>query len=114
MEKWSICLFLGYIAGRPAEFVDNEKKAPKDGSLEEVFGLPVNDDDDNDDIAPDEESRVLVNIISQAVIERGRCKALCYEDILLVVVQHPDIGKDVLVMAVKLVHHKGENRKPRP
>ncbi|KAN0066758.1 hypothetical protein V8E54_015148 [Elaphomyces granulatus] len=32
---------------------------------------------------------------------------------LLAAVSHPETSKDVLVMAVKLVHHKGEDRKPK-
>jgi hypothetical protein len=87
--------------------VDNEKQPPKDGSLEEIF-------EQEDDEAPDEKFRLLSDILSQAVRNNGRPKALCYEDLLLAAVCHPETGRDVLVMAVKLVHHKGKDRKPRP
>jgi hypothetical protein len=45
---------------------------------------------------------------------RGRPKALYYEDILLSVVRNPDTDKDVHVLFVKLIHHKGEDNNPRP
>lgn len=32
----------------------------------------------------------------------------------LAAVHHPETGRDVLVMAVKLAHHKGKDSKPRP
>jgi len=59
-------------------------------------------------------SRLLSDMLSQAVRNHRRPKALCYEDLLLVAIRHPETGRDVLVMAVKLVHHKGKDRKPRP
>lgn len=42
-------------------------------------------------------------------------KALCYEDIVLWIVQDPNAGgRDVLAMEVSFRHHKGANRKPKP
>ena len=119
-----LLLFMAYTGGRPAEFVNNESKPPKE--VDEIFGPKVilnrahkddgdsADDDGSDDDAPDEESRLLENLLLQAVTNRGRPKALCYEDVLLSIVRHPETGKDVPVMAVKLVHHKGADRKPKP
>jgi hypothetical protein len=44
-----------------------------------------------------------------------RCKALCYEDIRLWIVQNPLRGeRDLLAMEVTLVHHKGADKKPKP
>ncbi|KJZ68697.1 hypothetical protein HIM_11911 [Hirsutella minnesotensis 3608] len=42
-------------------------------------------------------------------------KALCYEDIVLWIVQDPNkAGRDVLAMEVLFRHHKGEDKKPKP
>lgn len=46
--------------------------------------------------------------------KRGRPKALCYEDILMMLVRHPVTGLPVLAMAIKFIHHKGADKKPRP
>ena len=40
--------------------------------------------------------------------------ALCYEDILLMVVRHPQTGEDVLAMSITFIHHKGADNKPKP
>ncbi|KFY93086.1 hypothetical protein V500_03919 [Pseudogymnoascus sp. VKM F-4518 (FW-2643)] len=41
--------------------------------------------------------------------------ALCYEDVRLLVVHEPDNSvRDVLAMEVKLSHHKGHNKRPKP
>ncbi|KAI0410492.1 FluG domain-containing protein [Xylaria grammica] len=45
---------------------------------------------------------------------QGRPKALCYEDILLIVVRHPEIGKDVYAMAVQFIYHEGADNKSKP
>ena len=110
-------LFLGCTGVHPGEIIDNKRKKPRDGSLEEVFGkmavLAGSNDDDLEDEAPDEHSRVLAGMLSQEPIARGRLKALCYKDIQLMVVCHLDIGQDVLAMSVKFIHHKGADRKPK-
>ena len=42
-------------------------------------------------------------------------KALCYEDIVLWLVQDPNGGdRDVLAMEVMFRHHKGAKNKPKP
>jgi hypothetical protein len=118
VQLHGILLLLAYTGGRPAEFVGNESKPPKEA--EEIFGPKAilnrarNDGDSADDDPPDEKSGILENLLSQAVTSRGRPKALCYEDVLLSIVRHPETGKDVPVMAVKLVHHKGADRRPKP
>ncbi|CAG9951519.1 unnamed protein product [Clonostachys rosea f. rosea IK726] len=44
-----------------------------------------------------------------------RYKALCYEDIVLWIVQDPNKGeRDLLTMEVYLRHHKGADNKPKP
>ncbi|KAK4188171.1 hypothetical protein QBC35DRAFT_383231, partial [Podospora australis] len=44
---------------------------------------------------------------------RGRPKALCYEDIMLMVVRHPETGEDGLAMSVKFIYHKKADNKPK-
>jgi hypothetical protein len=47
--------------------------------------------------------------------ERRLCKALCYEDICLWIVQNPKCGeRDLLAMEVCLRYHKGADMKPKP
>ena len=42
-------------------------------------------------------------------------KALCYEDLVLWIVQDPNkAGRDVLAMEVLFRHHKGADKKPKP
>ncbi|KAK3943772.1 hypothetical protein QBC46DRAFT_253333, partial [Diplogelasinospora grovesii] len=84
-------LGLAFTGARPAEFVDGEKKSPKDGCLEELFGRKAIEGSfsgKDEDGARDEDSRVLEEILSQETVGRGRPKCLCYEDILLMVVRH--------------------------
>jgi hypothetical protein len=53
--------------------------------------------------------------MADAESARQRCKALCYEDISLLVVQNPKPSKrDMLVIEVTLLHYKGVDRKPKP
>lgn len=87
MELSGIYLFLGYTGGRSGEFVDNEKQPLNDGSLEEIFGRKAQEDDDSED---------------QACVRQLGCPS------------SRDQQRRLIVMAVKLVHHKGEDRKPRP
>jgi len=99
MDLWGIYLLKGYTGGRAAEFVDNERKPPKDGSLEELFGSTWarHEDSDNenseDKEAPKKKWRLLEDMLSQAIRKRDRSKALCYGDILLAVVRHPRPAK---------------------
>ncbi|KAL2168399.1 hypothetical protein VTG60DRAFT_7312 [Thermothelomyces hinnuleus] len=67
---------------RPAEFVDGERGSGKNGCLEELFPQMSIDEDK----APDEDSRILTNLISQETTGRRHLKALCYEDVLLMVI----------------------------
>ena len=43
-----------------------------------------------------------------------RCKALCYEDVRLWIVQNPSRGeRDLVAIEVTLAHHKGADNKPK-
>ena len=71
--------------------------------------------DDPDEKAQDDDaSRLLKEMLCQETTGRGRPKALCYEDVLLMVVRHPDAGTDVLAMSIKFIHHKGADNNPKP
>jgi hypothetical protein len=113
-----IYLLLSYTGARPSEIVDKEKKKPKDVSYEDLWDERVRsrDAEDSEEImaALDKDSQVLEGILTQEAEARGRPKALCYEDVQLMVVRHPETGEDVLTMAVKLIHHKGADKKPKP
>lgn len=107
---------LCYTGVRPAELVDGQRKGPKDGSLEKLFGRKVVQDVEADVVsdAPDEETRHLDQLLLQETTKRGRPKALCYEDILLMLVRHPTTGATIPAMAIKFIHHKGADNKPKP
>jgi hypothetical protein len=121
--------------------VDNETKKPKDGSWEEIYGpksihpsdrapamshkllqfdsgyvaaqVGAGEDNDEEKLS-DEEAKMVDEMLSTETLGRGRPKALCYEDIMLMVVRHPVTGENVHVMAVKFIHHKGADNKPKP
>lgn len=109
-------ILLACTGARPAEIVDHERKPPKDGSYEELWSQRLAEDANESDnkIADDDESRVLEKILCQETVGRGRPKALCYEDIKLMAVCHPETRQHVLCMAIKLIHHKGADNKPKP
>ncbi|OAQ59732.1 FluG domain-containing protein [Pochonia chlamydosporia 170] len=107
-----------YTGARPAELVDGERKKPKDGSIEKLFGQKVvqSADDGTDDTINtlDDESQKINELLCMETTKRGRPKALCYEDILMMLVRHPPTGRPVLAMAIKFIHHKGADNKPKP
>lgn len=109
---------LSYTGARPAELVDNERKNPKDGSVALLFGQKVvqgaDEDDCSDDQAPDEASRRISELLSLDTEKRGRPKALCYEDVLMMIVRHPVTKRSIPAMAIKFAHHKGADKRPRP
>ena len=108
---------LCYTGARPAELVEGRRKSPKDGSIEELFGRKVvqsADCDDGSDEALDEEARQLSELLLQENTKRGRPKALCYEDILMMLVRHPVTKQAFPAMAIKFIHHKGADNKPKP
>ncbi|KAL7952160.1 hypothetical protein V8C34DRAFT_299967 [Trichoderma compactum] len=113
---------LCYTGVQPAELVEAERKTPKDGSFEKLFNSkviqPTNDDggggDDDSTEASDEQSRRVSELLLQEHISRDRSKALCYEDILLMIVRHPETHQACVAMAIKFIHHKGADKKPKP
>ncbi|KAK1973409.1 FluG domain-containing protein [Colletotrichum cereale] len=117
---------LCYTGARPAELVDAEKQKPKDGCTDESFrrkALGSTDSDFGEDaenvghdnlLPKDGESLPLGRLLLQETAGRGRPKALCYEDILMMIVRHPVTGQPVPAMAVKFIHHKGADNKPKP
>ncbi|KAH6704125.1 hypothetical protein BKA61DRAFT_739939 [Leptodontidium sp. MPI-SDFR-AT-0119] len=53
--------------------------------------------------------------MSDVETELRQFDALCYEDVRLLVVRNPVAGeRDVLAKEVKLAHHKGAKRRPKP
>ncbi|RYP34851.1 hypothetical protein DL767_004076 [Monosporascus sp. MG133] len=112
------------------EIVDGEKKKPDDNSLEKLYGpkavhahktirkLAKLDSeygkDNAEDKLSDKDDKLFEEMLLAEIIGRGRPKALCYEDILLMVVRYPVTGEDVYVMAVKFIYHKGADNKPKP
>ena len=105
-------LGLAFTGARPAEFVDGKRKSSKDGCLEELFPRHATRSPPCDkDKASNEHSRLLEGMISQEYEGRGRLKALCYEDILLIVVRYPETSKDNLAISIKLAHYKGADNK---
>ncbi|KAH7129645.1 hypothetical protein B0J13DRAFT_453386 [Dactylonectria estremocensis] len=110
---------LCYTGARPAELVDGERQKPKDGSIQELFGQNAvqsssSDNGEEQDVPADEHAKVLHGLLSQETVGRGRPKALCYEDIQMMIVRHPVTGRCMPAMAIKFIHHKGADNKPKP
>ncbi|RKK23635.1 hypothetical protein BFJ66_g17428 [Fusarium oxysporum f. sp. cepae] len=110
---------LCYTGARPAELVDGERQKPKDGSIQELFGQNAvqsssSASSEEQDAPADEQSKVLNDLLCQETAGRGRPKALCYEDIQMMIVRHPATGRCMPAMAIKFVHHKGADNKPKP
>jgi hypothetical protein len=95
--QYALILLLLFGTGcRPAELVDAKRKRRDN---------PGSDDDD------------LEGDVDMGGVEGGTrlYDALCYEDVRLLVVHDPDNSvRDVLAMEVKLSHHKGHNKRPKP
>ncbi|EXA31395.1 hypothetical protein FOVG_17296 [Fusarium oxysporum f. sp. pisi HDV247] len=110
---------LCYTGARPAELVDGERKKPKDGSLEELFShkvaQPQPSGNGEGQVPPSsKDTKLIESLLMQETAGRGRPKALCYEDIQMMIVRHPVTGRCIPAMAIKFVHHKGADNKPRP
>jgi hypothetical protein len=110
----SVCyMVLCYTGARPAELVNNERKRPKDGSVEELFGAKVIMSTEDEE-ATDESPSELAKLLHQETGGRDRPKALCYEDILMMIVRDPVTGRAIPAMSIKFIHHKGCDNKPKP
>ncbi|KAH7009443.1 uncharacterized protein B0I36DRAFT_257829 [Microdochium trichocladiopsis] len=109
-----ICQALSGTGARPAEFVYNEKKIIDRGKVTRLSKAFDTEEEMEDDEALDEDSRKLRDLLTQETTGRGRPKCLCYEDINLMVVRDPVGGGNSLATQVKLIHHKGVDRKPKP
>jgi hypothetical protein len=113
----TVCyLALAYTGCRPAGVVDGDKSMPMDGSFEELISsqaiLPLSQ-------KPPEEShsdayaKELTKLLERETTYRSRPKALCYEDIRLMVARHSETGLDTLAMSAKFIRHKGADNKPK-
>ncbi|KAI0128263.1 hypothetical protein BJ170DRAFT_682059 [Xylariales sp. AK1849] len=114
--------FICYTGVWPAELVNHERKAPKDGSLDELFRakavilaeVGAVDDGQEHEEPMDEGCLQIYALLLKETAGRYRPKALCYEDILVMIVRHPVTGQDTLAMSIKFIRHKGCDNKPRP
>ncbi|KAK6859008.1 hypothetical protein PG995_004861 [Apiospora arundinis] len=106
LRKWKIA--------RPGELVDNETSKPLDGSWEDLFASKCSTRSNEENNHASDEFQLLDSILARETTDRGRPKALCYEDIRLMVVRHPETGQDIFSMAVKFIHHKGMDNNPKP
>lgn len=66
------------------------------------------------DTAVDEVSKEIETLLLTETTGRERCKALCYEGVLIMIVRHPIADRDVLTIQVMFVHHKGAENMPKP
>lgn len=110
---------LCYTGARPAELVDGERQKPKDGSIHELFSQNVvhsssSNSGEDQEIPADEKSKEVLSLLSKEVLRRRRPKALCYEDIQIMIVRHPTTGRCMPAMAIRFIHHKGADNKPKP
>ena len=134
--QFALILILLFATGcRPAELVHAKKKKRRTPGLDddntcadgvdEGFddtevgaGADFGDgDDDHDSAVADlgSENDDDDVAMSDARTEIRQFDALCYEDVRLLVVRNPVAGeRDVLAMEVKLAHHKGAKRRPKP
>ncbi|RYP51532.1 hypothetical protein DL769_010800 [Monosporascus sp. CRB-8-3] len=98
----------------PAELVANQKKPkgdPQDGNLRMKA---ITSAGGGDEEPPDEDSKQLNELLSAETTGRGPSKALCYEDILMMIVRRPRTDRPVPMVAIEFIHHKACNKKPRP
>jgi hypothetical protein len=110
---------LCYTGARPAELVDGERKKLKDNSMEELFGHKTSHSSfagngADSKLSSDKKANLFKGFLTQEAIGRGRPKALYYESILIMIVRHPVTGRCIPAMAIKFIHYKGADNKPRP
>jgi hypothetical protein len=114
-------MLLCYIGARPAELVDNERRKPKDGSLKELFGAKAvmladqgGGEAEGDEEALDADSGEICKLLLRKTFGCNRPKALCFEDILLMVVRNPVTGRSIPAISIKFIHYKECDNKPKP
>ncbi len=110
-------LILAYTGCRPAEIVDGEKPLPTNNVCwDELFGshATLQLRAPPEDASPGAQSKEIVRLLELETQSRGRPKALCYEDVQVMVVRLPNTGEDVLTMSIKFTHHKGSDNRPKP
>lgn len=109
-------LILAYTGCRPAEVVDGEKNIPLDGCWDELFGDQTTPPLEAvpGDTAGEHHFKEVSRLLDLEAQNRNRPKALCYEDIQLMVIRHPETGLDTLTMSIKFTHHKGADNRPKP
>ncbi|KAF5120468.1 hypothetical protein E5D57_013822 [Metarhizium anisopliae] len=127
-----IQMILPHKEHKPEEF----ESEPGDAVFSEVDAFDSNDTSDTDEDDAENSDDGGPNIIGNNVKMGGtqaslpckgagsdevvtetirKHKALCYEDIVLWIVQDPNQrGRDVLAMEVFFRYHKGADRKPKP
>ncbi|KAH6653689.1 FluG domain-containing protein [Truncatella angustata] len=104
-----------YTGARPAELVKAERKRPKGTSKEKLFtSMAIMASKDSTDDSSDDTSSSSENPFPAARITRGRPKALCYEDINMMLVRHPTTGRVLPAMSIRFTHHKGSDNKLKP
>lgn len=104
-----ILLLAAYTGCRPAELVDASK------SVNTGKPATVKDQWDDLDSVQYDDSGDNKDAMSGAKSASARCKALCYEDVRLLIVRKLVRGEqDVLAMEVTMAHHKGVDKRPKP
>ncbi|RYP63007.1 hypothetical protein DL771_009492 [Monosporascus sp. 5C6A] len=127
-------LLMWYTGARPAELVDNQRKKPKGGPLDEILRMKaiasaggsdadgkdksgkVDDEDkfiEADDEEPPDEDPSILTSCSADTTGRGCSKALYYEDTLMMIVRHPWTDRLIPVIATKFIHYKRCDKKLR-
>ncbi|KAI0431595.1 hypothetical protein F5Y09DRAFT_354726 [Xylaria sp. FL1042] len=103
-----LCAILLYRV-QPAELVDNKRKKPKDSSLKELFGIKAvilaerpgskveRDKEDEDNTSK------LGKLFLRKTIGRDRLKALCYKDILMMIVCYFMTGRAIPAISIKTI-----------
>lgn len=92
-------------------FGDGEVDADTD------FGFYNDYDSDVADLGSENDSNGFGDdlVISGVKTEVRQFDTPCYEDVRLLVVRNPVAGeRDMLAMEVKLAHHKGAKKRPKP
>ena len=122
--QFPLILLLLFATGcRPAELVDAKKKRRTPSLDDDEAGADADFgfDDDHDSAIADLDSEIDDDgsdddvAMSDVEAELRQFDALCYEDVRLLVVRNPVAGeRGVLAMEVKLAHHKGAKRRPKP